>query len=50
MPEFLLDMEQKGTVESVATLMVNPVPNSPTLLYCAIPSVSQHTVPLIGVT
>ena len=38
MPGILLDTKQKGILESVATLLVRAVPNSPTLIYCIIPS------------
>lgn len=42
MPGVLLVTEQKVVLESAATLMGNSVPDSLTLIYCPIPSVSRH--------
>lgn len=46
MPGILPGVDQKGILESVATLMINSVPGSPTLIYCTMPSVSKHTYSL----
>lgn len=50
MPGILLDTKQKGILESVATLLVRAVPNSPTLIYCIIPSLEACRFPVIRVT